>query len=129
MTNKHKFKTSTFVMPADLKQKWLAALRSGEYEQTKRTLFDGTGYCCLGVLEKCVIGEVSRLHIDGEVAGMPSPANERTMGVKFEPDQGGVWGLRANGNYLYLAHLNDSGTSFAKIADLIEKYVEVYDRE
>jgi hypothetical protein len=31
---------------------WLNALRSGEYKQGKGYLFDGTGFCCLGVLEK-----------------------------------------------------------------------------
>jgi hypothetical protein len=29
--------------------KWLEALESGEYEQGKEKLFDGSGYCCLGV--------------------------------------------------------------------------------
>lgn len=29
--------------------KWLKALRSGEYEQITGALFDGRGYCCLGV--------------------------------------------------------------------------------
>lgn len=37
-------------MDAKLKDLWLKALRSGEYEQTRETLFDGKGYCCLGVL-------------------------------------------------------------------------------
>jgi len=30
-------------------QKWVLALRSGEYSQTKGTLQDEQGYCCLGV--------------------------------------------------------------------------------
>jgi hypothetical protein len=37
-------------MKADIKQKWVAALLSNEYEQTTGALRDGTGYCCLGVL-------------------------------------------------------------------------------
>jgi hypothetical protein len=113
MTKKHKFKTSTFVMPAATKKQWLTALRSGAYPQAKNTLFNGTGYCCLGVLEKCVIGEVSR-HIDGEVTGMPSPDSERTMGVEFAPGQDGVWGLRTDSKDLYLTTLNDRGTSFTE---------------
>ena len=32
----------------DLK-KWIAALRSGKYSQTKEYLQDSRGYCCLGV--------------------------------------------------------------------------------
>jgi len=34
------------------KQPWIAALRSGEYEQARSVLYNGTGYCCLGVLCK-----------------------------------------------------------------------------
>lgn len=41
-------------MNEDLKQRWITALRSGEYEQATGTLKniteDGVGYCCLGVL-------------------------------------------------------------------------------
>lgn len=37
----------------ELRQKWLAALRSGKYEQAKGYLYNGTGYCCLGVA--CVV--------------------------------------------------------------------------
>lgn len=36
-------------------QKWLDALRSGKYAQTRGKLTDGNGYCCLGVAG-CVIG-------------------------------------------------------------------------
>lgn len=34
-------------------QKWVEALRSGEFTQTQNYLFDGNGYCCLGVA--CVL--------------------------------------------------------------------------
>ena len=37
-------------MKLEIKQKWVAALRSGEYEQTEGVLRNGNGYCCLGVL-------------------------------------------------------------------------------
>lgn len=30
-------------------QEWVAALRSGEYHQTKEAMVDPYGYCCLGV--------------------------------------------------------------------------------
>ena len=45
-------------MKIELKEKWLAALRSGEYKQCTRALVgtaddgSGVGYCCLGVLAK-----------------------------------------------------------------------------
>jgi hypothetical protein len=37
-------------MKADIKQKWVAALRNGEYEQTRAVLRSNGGFCCLGVL-------------------------------------------------------------------------------
>jgi hypothetical protein len=37
-------------MKADIKAKWLTALRSGQYEQVDSVLRNNEGYCCLGVL-------------------------------------------------------------------------------
>jgi hypothetical protein len=37
-------------MNQDVKQKWVTALRSGEYKQTGGRLRKGDCYCCLGVL-------------------------------------------------------------------------------
>lgn len=37
-------------MNKDIKTRWVAALRSGEYTQTKGYLKTADGYCCLGVL-------------------------------------------------------------------------------
>jgi hypothetical protein len=37
-------------MDKELKAKWVAALRSGAYQQTTETLKDRSGFCCLGVL-------------------------------------------------------------------------------
>lgn len=37
-------------MKAKLRDKWVAALESGEYEQHQDSLSNGKGFCCLGVL-------------------------------------------------------------------------------
>lgn len=37
-------------MRKDVKEAWVAALCSGEYRQTTKTLADCQGHCCLGVL-------------------------------------------------------------------------------
>lgn len=37
-------------MDKKLKARWVKALRSGRYSQTREMLKDGNGYCCLGVL-------------------------------------------------------------------------------
>jgi hypothetical protein len=40
---------NTEKLPPDFKAKWIAALRSGEYEQVRRHLCLDGKYCCLGV--------------------------------------------------------------------------------
>ena len=37
-----------YILNAD-QEKWLTALESGEYKQCTRALFDGVGFCSLGV--------------------------------------------------------------------------------
>lgn len=37
-------------MKTELKNKWIKALRSGNYQQTTEILSNGGCYCCLGVL-------------------------------------------------------------------------------
>lgn len=37
-------------MNQEIKTKWIEALRSGEYVQTKNALKNQNGFCCLGVL-------------------------------------------------------------------------------
>jgi hypothetical protein len=46
-----------FTMNPEVKAKWLAALRSGEYQQTDSCLRDAKGFCCLGVLTDLYIKE------------------------------------------------------------------------
>jgi hypothetical protein len=49
-------------MKKEIRDKWLAALRSGEYEQTTGILRNTTpAYCCLGVL--CEVAGVPRRDI------------------------------------------------------------------
>lgn len=96
-------------MDATLKTKWVAALRSGNYKQGRLFLEDQEGgYCCLGVL--CV------------VLGEPTFADRPDFGsdfysVAYQP----VRNLLDNDETLRtLARLNDSGQSFAQIADYID---------
>lgn len=37
-------------MNPEIRARWAAALRSGDYEQTSGSLSDGQAFCCLGVL-------------------------------------------------------------------------------
>lgn len=46
-------------MNAELKAKWVEALRSGSFSQARGVLHDGgDGYCCLGVLSLVAFGEL-----------------------------------------------------------------------
>lgn len=110
---------------------WLAELRSGRHTQGKRWLHQVSGEkCCLGVAcwlqrDTLTVGEflsdgIARVSYDKcetfmpgaalDVLGLLNPAGNPTPGN----------GLKA------LAHLNDSGASFAEIADILEKHAEHY---
>lgn len=110
-------------MNQDIKQKWVAALRSGEYKQGvgMLKLRDGDDllYCCLGVL--CDI-----THPDGWLklpASGPSEVWEQFGNTAFVP-----WEIRrevgATESELWpLVDMNDRRPSdtFAQIADYIEE--------
>lgn len=112
---------------------WLAALRSGKYNQTTHRLHDSTGFCCLGVkrdLEGC------SWTFDGDIRFIDSDLLETHY-------YGGNCGLNSRGQFpcyaflsfekldgddipyhhqtSHLAELNDEGFTFAEIADIIEQ--------
>lgn len=62
-----------YTLPAPFAKKWVAELRSGKYEQTKETLHDENGYCCLGVACR-MVSPKSRLSGGVIIAGDVSKA-------------------------------------------------------
>jgi hypothetical protein len=59
------------------KEAWITALESGQWPQTANMLYDGTGYCCLGVLCRVKGGEFTPRMFDveddeGNVTSQPS---------------------------------------------------------
>lgn len=96
-------------MDTELKAKWVAALRGGEYQQARYQLRNGNGHCCLGVL--C---EVAGLKIDR--------MGERVEGVEAQNAYKPVTDLIGEEYQTdHLTRLNDSERkSFAEIADYIE---------
>lgn len=89
-------------MDTELKKKWVAALRSGEYPQGRLAFKNAGGYCCLGVLN-----EVGRLGY-GDAAGFfMGKSGEAACGI---PES----------RQALLYSMNDEGKSFAEIADYIE---------
>jgi hypothetical protein len=101
-------------LPKEFRDKWLEALRSGNYIQGQDLLLnprDGT-MCCLGVACK-VLGIPSTL-IEDEC--MPNDLNAIDIDIYNlpEPIISGLWCSD-------LADKNDKGVPFKEIADYIEQ--------
>lgn len=117
-------------MKKEIAKKWVEALRSGDYPQTKSQLRNATGFCCLGVL--CNIHaqehpEIAKKQINPSMylegaytlpkevmkwAGLSGEAGEKRDLKGFTID---------GETYSHLAHANDKGVPFEKIANWIEK--------
>lgn len=129
-------------MNPEIKAQWVAALRSGEYEQGKRALSVNNQYCCLGVLcdlaEKAGVVESTTDTIEDPT----DPFGDHRVPVKFygrnsassflpkevvdwsEADDGIVDVSTPDGHF-GLHILNDQGNTFAEIADFIEQDTEL----
>lgn len=104
------------MMNPEIKKKWCEALRSGEYEQGTLSLRHGNTYCCLGVLCDLHSRETgNKWDEDDEYLDkwgyLPSAVMEWSGFKSCRPE------VRSG----TLDRLNDTGTSFSKIAGLIEK--------
>ncbi len=116
-------------MNKDIKTKWVGALRSGDYYQTKETLYDGNGYCCLGVLCELAVeaGVVELYEGFGEHYYRSNLDAEDENSIEL-PLAVQKWaGFRSavpNVGHKSLITLNDEdGRDFNYIADKIEKYL------
>ena len=105
-------------------KKWVAALRSGKWSQTRDQLRDiaeePCSYCCLGVAcEISGLGEWCDYsdYVDEEGSSelTLTPAVKKWLGMKTADGE-----LSLNGRPNNLARLNDTGKTFSEIADIIE---------
>lgn len=117
----------------EIREEWIAALRSGEYKQIRGRLHNSSGFCCLGVLADLYLKEQGRnwggdyyiIGKDGSYfetlltseivtwAGLYDDGGSRVIDGQFSPES--------------LAMMNDGAGnlkthSFEDIADLLEKY-------
>lgn len=92
-------------MDPELKARWVAALRSGQYKQGHNFMFWDGGFCCLGVLAMESGASESDIHDRTGVLDTGSVTALDRLG----------WDCRQQ-----LAVMNDHGKSFAEIADWIE---------
>lgn len=112
-------------MKKSVMKRWVAALRSGKYSQGRGRLrkneTEVTQYCCLGVL--CDISKQGTFKRDGITYTAKS---ERQSYKGMLPPSIIKWAGMSEGGQLpdgrYLWNINDSGTAFTTIADLIEKH-------
>lgn len=103
---------------------WVEALRSGKYKQVTDALENRHGQCCLGVACRVAIdnGLALRVNADGAVTYFGDDTAELPRAVK-------EWlGLATSygrfDDLTSLVALNDNGSSFDMIADIIESEPE-----
>ena len=101
-------------------QKWVEALRSGKYQQTRNALRNGNSFCCLGVACDLYASETglqwNGRYFDGETDVLPQSV-KKWLQLKTEiGDCNSGWGC--------LSDENDHGATFEQIADLIEKHAD-----
>ena len=108
-------------------KKWVKALRSGKYKQAHDVLFNGEGYCCLGVA--CIVAGKKFVHkVEAndyvvertkEYAHLPSSV-KKLMKIKYVTGEF----TDKDGGLGSLTDMNDSGKTFEEIADFIENNYE-----
>jgi len=125
-------------MNSEIKAKWLQALRSGEYKQTRHTLRSCSGgFCCLGVLSDIYRKEVGgswEWNYNADNAYSIVDEDREDFGTTEPPVCVVEWAgleernprvqLKINDDnffvFISLAELNDEGKTFNEIADLID---------
>lgn len=130
-------------MNPEIKQRWLTALRSGKYKQgigRLKTRQDAgpVRHCCLGVLcdlavEAGVVGNTLRLRMINGAEELTWRYGEEGE-VNYLPPEVEKWAGLARSTAIFapvigeegtvptaLSSLNDSGTTFEEIANLIEE--------
>lgn len=125
-------------MKTQIKQKWVDALRSGDYQQGESRLFDGKNYCCLGVL--CDIYRKETNNEDWTLRYSEFESHDKWYFAEQSevlPENVMDWaGLtevnptiygeeNCNGEEIKVSHdiasLNDSGYNFKELSNYIEE--------
>jgi hypothetical protein len=108
-------------MKKEVQEKWVAALRSGEYKQTREILRDEEGFCCLGVLTDLYIQENGLEWGSDPDRSVYTFDDEEEIPPSVVREWAGMQNWETSCGYLYY-QLNDvENYSFEQIADIIEK--------
>lgn len=111
-------------MNPSIKASWVEALRSGDYSQGKGWLRKGDAYCCLGVLCDLLDPGGWRFDpVDGEWRWVIEYEGGSESGSGYLPRET-LRKVRLDSEHQdMLLTMNDSGRTFERIANYIEKYV------
>lgn len=121
--------TYTKEQQAENRRKWVAALRSGEFQQTRNVLRNEDGYCCLGVAAELAAREGVAVRTapderDGNWLYNDDPtrlAPKLRHWLGINSPRGVLRTPIYDGHIVSLDGLNDiCGFSFEQIADVIE---------
>ena len=101
--------------------KWVKALRSGEYPQGVDALQSTNSFCCLGVL--CKVGELEGIKVEFMEGKLFGDDLSNQSAIKNWSSVQSNMGIFNTTEYLRnLVDINDSGEyDFNQIADLIEQ--------
>jgi hypothetical protein len=123
------------LLPHDIKEKWLTALRSGKYVKGTGRLCGGNKYCCLGVL--CEVQQRPKSLVETTTVTNSYYFDNMSNYISIENElfeilrEGGTfWGytidiikdLFPSIGGSSLAEINDNVDSFDEVIEIIEKY-------
>jgi len=102
-------------------RKWVKALRSGDYTQTRSCLQDDQGFCCLGVACDMFIDDSKKEYKQYKYLryDLPSEQSNAPDWLKNIEDYD-FPSMKNTSACTTIPEINDSGRTFNEIADLIE---------
>lgn len=125
---------ANFKLEKSFKRRFLTALRSGKYKQTKEVLFNQSsgGFCCLGVM--CSLKGIKKSELEG--VGFPQDVRSFDDAFNIDPtthdffhgmNNEDAWKVPYRGRMRSLNELNDlEGLTFKQIANIIDRSVQTY---
>lgn len=114
-----------FKLPKEFTEKWVKALRSGDYKQCTGKMYKREhGYCCLGVAMS--INGVPDSKMDNK--GVPVNKTNGVFMTKTKSIPRELYGTAGNNELLHeFTKMNDTNkNTFDEIADWIEDNIEKY---
>lgn len=105
-------------MESELKEKWVNALRSGEYKQGRNRLVDyGNNFCCLGVL--CEVAGFKRVDVSYI---NPNPEDEYDrLNTSLDTGALSFVDIKDDEQEILVTMNDNDGKNFDEIADWVEE--------